>query len=220
MGADQPLVRWDWIAAHLGSIGQRTLEHVWLTCIAVGVGFAISFVLALLVWRYRKAYGPVTGVAGILYTIPSLALFAALVPFTGITVLTAEIPLVSYTILILVRNTVAGLAAVPEEMREAATGMGYTGWQRMWRVELPLALPVIVTGLRVATVSTIGLVTVAGLVGQGGLGALIYEGLEAFFATKVYVGAVVSVALAIAADLGFLGLQALATPWARAQRAS
>lgn len=217
MVADQPPVRWDWIADHLGLIGQRTLEHVWLTVLAVAIGFAISFALALVAWRYRRSFGPITAAAGILYTIPSLALFAALVPYTGISVLTAEIPLVSYTLLILVRNTVAGLDSVPADAREAAIGMGYTDWQRLWHVELPLAVPIIIAGLRVATVSTIGLVTVAALVGQGGLGALINEGLQAFFATKVYVGAGLSVALAVAADLAFVRLQSLATPWARAR---
>lgn len=217
MTPGEPLVRWDWITDHLGQIGDRTLEHLYLTVIAVAVGFAISFVLSLWVMRNDRLYGAVTGFSGIVYTVPSLALFAALVPITGISVLTAEIPLVGYTLLILVRNTVAGLQGVPGEIREAATGMGYTRAQQLWRVELPLALPVIVAGLRIATVSTIGLITVAALVGQGGLGVFINEGLSGFFATKVYVGATISVALAILADLLFIAIQRAATPWARAR---
>src|SRR3990172_3299704 len=157
---------WDWIASHLTDIAAATRDHVVLTIIAVGVGFAISFALALLIHRDRRAYAPVTAVAGLLYTIPIL------VPITGLSVLTAEIGLVSYTLLILVRNIVAGLDAVPPEAREAAAGMGYSALGRLLRVELPLALPVIVAGLRIATVTTIGLVMVTALIGEGGLGQL------------------------------------------------
>ena len=158
-----------------------------------------------------------TAVDGTLYTIPRLALFSLLIPFTGISVLTAEIALVSYTILILVRNIVAGLDGVPPEIREAAEAMGYTRVQRLWRVELPLAIPVIVAGLRIATVTTIGLVTVAALIGQGGLGKLIDQGLRQFFPTRVIVGAVLSVLVAVVADALFVALQRLLTPWARAR---
>ena len=147
----------------------------------MGVGFAISFGLSLLVVRWRRAYGPVTAVGGILYTIPSLALFAALVPITGLTVVSAEIALVSYTILILVRNIITGIDGVPVDAREAADGMGFTRAGRLFRVDLPLASPVIVAGLRIATVTTIGLVTVSALIGQGGLGRLINEGLRTSF---------------------------------------
>ena len=217
MTADEPLIRWEWIATHLDDIAQRLVEHLWLTFLAVSIGFVISFALALLVLRYRRAYAPVTAVAGTLYTIPSLALFSLLIPFTGISVLTAEIALVSYTILILVRNIVAGLDGVPPEIREAAEAMGYTRVQRLWRVELPLAIPVIVAGLRIATVTTIGLVTVAALIGQGGLGKLIDQGLRQFFPTRVIVGAVLSVLVAVVADALFVALQRLLTPWARAR---
>src|SRR3989304_1143425 len=134
---------WDWIASHLTDIAAATRDHVVLTIIAVGVGFAISFALALLIHRDRRAYAPVTAVAGLLYTIPSLALFAILVPITGLSVLTAEIGLVSYTLLILVRNIVAGLDAVPPEAREAAAGMGYSALGRLLRVGVPLGVPAI-----------------------------------------------------------------------------
>ena len=212
----EPLIRWTWITDNLDTIAERATQHLQLTALAVTVGFAISFALALLAVRWRRAYAPITAAAGVLYTIPSIALFAALVPFTGIGVLTPLIPLVLYTLLILVRNIVAGLDGVPPEIREAAEAMGYGRWRRLWAVELPLAVPLIAAGLRIATVSTIGLVTIAALVGQGGLGALIQEGLRSFFATKIYVGAVLSVALALAADVAFVLLQRRATPWARA----
>jgi osmoprotectant transport system permease protein len=212
-----PLVDWNWIATHLDDVWQRLVEHVWLALLAVAIGFAISFVLGIWSSRNGRVYAAVTAVAGIIYTIPSLALFAALIPFTGLSPLTAEIALVGYTLLILVRNIVAGLDGVPREIREAAEGMGFTAWQRLWRVELPLAIPVIVAGLRIATVSTIGLMTVAAIIGQGGLGVFILEGLNSFFPTKVYLGAVLSVALAIAADVAFLQLQRRLTPWSAAR---
>src|SRR5690606_3871070 len=123
-------------------------------------------------------YGPITWIGSVLYTIPSLALFGLLIPFTGLGLLTAEIALVSYTILIFVRNIVAGLDGVPRSVLEAADGMGYTRWRRLWQVELPLALPTIVAGIRIATVTVIGLVTLTALIGSGGYGALIDDGLS------------------------------------------
>jgi osmoprotectant transport system permease protein len=214
---------WAWIVRNLDEIGQRTLDHVLLTVLAVGIGFSISFVLALAIRRRRALHGPIVAVAGILYAIPSLALFALLVPFTGVqNPLTAEIALVSYTILILVRNILAGLDGVPPDVLEAADGMGFTPMQRLWRVELPIALPVIVAGLRIATVTTVGLVTVTALIGLGGLGYLIVNiGLQRFFMTAVIVGSLGALLLAIVADVGFVSLQRLLTPWAerRAARA-
>jgi osmoprotectant transport system permease protein len=152
----------------------------------------------------------------VLYTIPSLALFALLVPLTGLTVLTAEIGLVSYTLFILIRNVVGGLQSVPADVRDVAIGMGYTPRQLLWQVELPLALPVIIAGLRVATVTTIGLTTVTALIGQGGLGYFILEGIQRFFGTPLIVGSVLSVALAVAADALLALVQRQATPWTRA----
>lgn len=207
---------WGWIVRNLDEIGQRTFEHVLLTVVAVVIGFAISFGLALLIRRLSWLEGPIIGVSGVLYAIPSLALFAFLVPFTGIqNPLTAEIALVSYTILILLRNILAGLQAVPREVIEAADGMGYTPAQRLWRVELPVALPVIVAGLRIATVTIIGLVTVTALIGLGGLGYLIVDvGYRRFFLTATIVGSVGAVLLAVLADRGFVLLQHALTPWA------
>jgi osmoprotectant transport system permease protein len=154
-------------------------------------------------------------VTGTLYTIPSLALFALLIPYTGLTILTAEIGLVSYTLLILIRNIVRGVRGVPADVREAAVGMGYAPGEVLWRIELPLALAVIIAGVRLATISTIGLVTVTSLIGQGGFGFLILIGIQRFFTTELIAGAVLSVALAIVADALLVLLQRRLTPWAR-----
>ena len=214
MIAAEPLIRWDWVGRHLGDIGDRLLQHLWLTAIAIGVGFAISLVLAAIALRWRFTYAPITWVGGILYTIPSLALFALLVPWTGLSTTTAEIGLVSYTLLILVRNIVAGIDSVPDSVKEAALGMGYGRWRLLTRVEFPLALPVIVAGLRIATVTVVGLVTVTAFIGQGGLGFFILDGLQRFFNTPLIVGSVLSIALAAVLDLLLLGIERLLTPWA------
>ena len=212
------MIDWTWIGRNLDDIGEALAQHAQLTFIAVGVGLLLSFAGALLIYRWRRLYGPVAGFAGFLYTIPSLALFAFLVPFTGLSLLTAEIGLVGYTLLILIRNIVAGLDGVAPDIREAAQGMGYSPWQRLWRVELPLALPVIVAGIRIATVTTIGLVMVTALIGQGGLGQLMLRGFNRGFPTAIYVGDAVSVAFALVADLLLLLAQRAATPWSRAAR--
>jgi osmoprotectant transport system permease protein len=213
------LFRWSWVVDNLDDIFARSWEHVFLTVVAVGIGFAISFPLGVYAHRHRRVYGPIAAVAGILYTIPSLALFAMLVPFTGLSTTTAEIGLVGYTLLILIRNTVAGLQGVPDDAREAALGMGYSRRQLLWKVEVPLALPVIVAGLRIATVTVIGLVTVTALIGKGGLGHFILLGLERFFSTATILGAVLSVVLAIVADRLLALGERLLTPWARKARA-
>jgi osmoprotectant transport system permease protein len=211
----EPLVRWDWLASHAVEIGERLAEHLELTFIAVAVGLVIAFALSLLALRVPRLYPPITGVTGILYTIPSLALFAFLVPYTGLSVLTAEIGLVSYTLLILIRNIVGGIRGVPTEVRDAALGMGYTTRQILWRIELPLALGVIFAGIRVATITTIGLVTVTALIGEGGLGYFILLGIQLFFSTPLVVGAVGSVLLAILLDGGLVLVQRALTPWSR-----
>jgi len=213
--AAEPLVRWDWIFSHGSEIWSRFVQHVQLTVIAVGLGLAISFPLAVLSYRHRVLYAPITWVTGLMYTIPSIALYVLLLPITGLSTTTAEIALVTYTLLILIRNTVVGLSGVPEDVKEAARGMGYTSRQLLWRVEVPLALPTIVAGIRIATVSTIGLVTVAALIGRGGLGQFILEGLQTFFNTEIFLGAILSVALALVADGALLGAQKMLTPWSR-----
>lgn len=208
-----------WVLDNLDLIGSLLLEHLYLTGLAVGIGLLLSFGLALLVRRLPISYGPVLGVTGTLYSIPSLALFALLTPITGIgTVLTAEIALVGYTLLILVRNIVEGLRGVPADAIEAASGMGYTPTQRLLRIELPLAVPVIMAGVRIATVTTIGLVTVTALIGLGGLGYLIVTiGINrgSFGATATLTGIVLAVGIAVIADLLLQALQHWLTPWAR-----
>jgi osmoprotectant transport system permease protein len=208
-----PWVRWDWVHNHGRDIVAATRQHVELTLIAVAIGLAISFPLALIARRWRRTTGPILGFTGALFTIPSLALFALLVPFTGLSRTTAEVGLVICTLLILVRNIVAGLDGVPDDVREAAHGMGFRPAGQLLRVELPLAVPVIVAGIRIATVTTIGLVTVTGLIGQGGLGAFIVEGINRDFRTPLVVGSVGSIALAVVADVALAGATRLLAPW-------
>jgi osmoprotectant transport system permease protein len=211
-------VWWDWVDDHYDDIWQRTLEHLRLAGLALVIGFAISLVLALIALRFRRTYAPITWVTGILYTIPSLALFAFLVPITGLGTLTAEIGLVGYTLLILVRNIVAGVDGVPASVKEAADGMGYTSWRRIGAVDLRLATPTIIAGLRIAAVTTVGLVTITALVGAGGYGVLIDDGLGRRFNTPIVVGATLSIAMAVAFDLALLGTERALTPWARRSR--
>jgi osmoprotectant transport system permease protein len=216
MRPGEPLILWPWVFSHVPDIGQRVVEHLELTAIAVSVGFVLAFVMSLAIRQLPVLYGPVTWVTGVLYTIPSLALFALLIPFTGLSVVTAEIGLVSYTLLILVRNIVGGLRAVPADVREAAIGMGYSRWQLLWRIELPLALVVIIAGVRVAVVTTIGLTTVTAVIGQGGLGFLILQGIQQFFATPLMIGALLSVVLGVVLDGLLVLVQRQVTPWTRA----
>lgn len=219
MQPGKPLIDWTWIVEHLDDIWESVFQHLQLTIIPLAIGFVLSMVLAIWAVRQPRAYGPVTALTGILYTIPSLAAFALLRPITGLSLLTAIIPLTTYTLLILVRNIVAGFNAVPADVLEAAEGMGYTRQQRLIRIELPLAIPLMLAGLRLASVTTIGLATVVAVLGSsfGGLGQLITEGLQTFFPTKYLLGAVLSVALAIGADIMFVQFERLVTPWARAR---
>src|SRR6266853_3505145 len=212
---EDPWIRWSWISGHADVITAALIQHIQLPLIAVVVGLLIAVPLGLLAWRSRVFRGPIFSLTGILYTIPSLALFSLLLPFTGLTIWTAEIGLIGYTLLILIRNIVVGLNAVPDEVREAARGMGFRPLAELVRIDVPLAVPAIVAGLRIATVTTIGLVTVTALIGEGGLGSLIYDGLLRDFKTPLVVGTVLSVALAFAADLSLAGAQRLITPWSR-----
>ena len=212
-------IRWDWIADNVDVILLAIWQHMILVVVPLAVGFAISFGLAI--WAVRKpvVYGPVTAVTGILYTIPSLAAFALLVPIFGFSMLVAFIPLTTYTLLILFRNIVAGFQGVPGEVLEAADGMGYRRRERLLRVELPLAVPLMITGVRLAAVTLIGLATVASILGSsfGGLGQLITEGLQTFFPTKYVLGGVLSVLLALVVDLVLVRVERIATPWSRAR---
>ena len=189
-----------------------------MTVIAVGIGFAISLCAALLAHRLRHIERPFALASAVIYTIPSLALFQLLVPVTGLTVTTVEIALVGYTLLILFRNILAGLRSAPPEVLEAARGMGLTRTQTLFRVELPLALPAIVAGLRVAVVSTIALATVAAFVVSQGLGVPILGALPLNFKTEIIAAGALAVGLAILADGLLVLVQRLFTPWAHARR--
>ena len=218
MSEGAPFFRLDWVVDNLDMLAQRTAEHVVLTLVAVVVGCLVALPVTLLIHRRRRLIGPVLGFAGVLYAIPSLALFAVLIPVTGIGTLTAEIALVSYTLLILIRNGLAGLDGVAEDVVEAAAGMGHTRAQQLWRVEIPLATPVIIAGIRLATVTTIGLVAVTALIGQGGLGFVIITiGINRFFPTAIVVGVGLSILLAVVADRGLVVAERAMTPWARAR---
>ena len=211
-----------WLGRNLDELALRTLDHVVMTVLAVGIGSIISFALALLIRRRRALHGPIVAISGTLYAIPSLALFAILIPFTGPkSLLAAEIALVSYTILILVRNFLAGFDGVPPDVLESADGMGFTSSQRLWRVELPIALPVIVAGIRIATVTVIGLVTVTALIGLGGLGYVIIDlGYRRFNLTATVAGTIGAILLAVLADRAFVLLQRALTPWAARRTAT
>lgn len=207
----------DWVRQHWhDTLEPALVQHVELAAIAIGIGFAIAFALALAGFRYRLLDPPIGLAADFLYTIPSLALFQLLVPVTGISVTTVEIALVSYTLLILYRNMIEGLRGVPPEMIEVARGSGFTRIQTFTRVELPLALPAILAGLRVATVSTISIATVASFVIAKGLGSPIFIALEQdVFKTEIFTAGGLVVALALVADGLLVLLQRRLTPWMR-----
>lgn len=209
----------DWIVENLDKYWAPLLEHVFLTVVSVGIGFAIAFSLALLAHRRRWLTGPIVGVTGALYTVPSVAAFFLLLPITGRGNLTAIVALTAYTLLILFRNITTGLRNVPEEARDAATGMGLTVRQTLWRVELPLAVPEILAGLRIAMTTTVGLATLAFFAGGGGLGEQIYSERAGtggiFFQSNVVVAGGLAILLAAIGDLIVLAFQRWATPWRR-----
>jgi osmoprotectant transport system permease protein len=215
LASSQPWIQWSWVRRHPGQLVHAVWEHLFLTFLAVGIGLLIALPLAVLVYRFRKTEAPILGVTGAIYTIPSLALLGFLVPITGLGTTTAEIALVGYTLLILVRNTVTGLNGVPRDVTEAARGMGFSRRRQLLKVEFPLAVPAIMAGIRVATVTTIGLVTITALIGAGGLGRLINDGLINDFRTETVLGAALSVVLAMVIDGALLGVERAITPWAR-----
>jgi osmoprotectant transport system permease protein len=208
-----------WVADNLDQIAERIGQHLVLTIFPLLIGIVIALVLAVIAIRRPRTYSPVTAITGLLYTIPSLAAFAVLRPIFGLTLVTAFIPLVTYTLLILFRNFTAGFYSVPAEILEAAEGMGYTRRERLRRVELPLAVPLIMAGIRLASVTTIGLATVVAVLGDsfGGLGQLITEGIQTFFPTKYLLGGFLSVALAILVDVLLVWIEKRLTPWAHAK---
>lgn len=207
---------WEWLQLNTDQIWRRGIEHLQLTGIAIGFGLVISIILSVIALRYRPAFRPITLAAGVAFTIPSIALFPALVPYTGLTVTTATIGLTLYTLLILVRNIIAGIEGVPAEVVEAAQGMGYRRNRLFLEVELPLALPVIIAGIRIATVTTIGLVTITGLIGYGGFGFFIFDGLRSnFYVPKLLVGALAPMAMSLLADAILQLVERALTPWSR-----
>jgi osmoprotectant transport system permease protein len=216
----QPFFRVDWVLENADVLARRIGEQLVITGIAIVVGFLLSFGVALLVRRYPRLYAPVLAATGLFYSIPSIALFVLLIPITGLSLLTAEIALVGYAMVILVRNIVIALRSVPPEVLEAADGMGYTPTQRLWRVEVPIAVPIIVAGLRIATVTIMGLVTIATLIGMGGLGYLIVNiGIKQRFPTATLSGVVLVVILSVVIDAALLFGQRRLTPWSTARGA-
>jgi osmoprotectant transport system permease protein len=209
----------DWIVDHFDRYTDPLLQHVFLTVVAVGCGFVIAFALALLARRQRWLIGPIVGITGVLYTLPSLALFFLLLPITGRGNTTALIALTAYTLQIIFRNIITGLENVPADARDAGLGMGLTDRQLLWRVELPLAIPDIVAGLRIASTTTVGLATLAVFAGAGGLGSQIISGSNITFKTGVVAAGGLAVLLALALDVVLLATQRLLTPWRRARAA-
>jgi osmoprotectant transport system permease protein len=208
----------DWIVDNFDRYVDPFGQHVVLTLVSLGIGFVISFGLALLAHRRRWLVGPITQITGILYTLPSLAVFFLLLPITGRGSLTAIIALVSYSLLIIFRNVMTGLDNVPDEAKDAGRGMGLTERQLLWRVELPLALPEIMAGLRIAATTTVGLATLAFFAGAGGLGEQIFADIN--FKSNVVVAGGLAVLLAAVLDGLILLAQRAATPWARARAAT
>jgi osmoprotectant transport system permease protein len=207
----------NWISDNFDRYLSPLAQHVYLTLVSVAIGFAIAFVLALLAYRRRWLIGPIVQVTGVLYTLPSVAVFFLLLPITGRGDTTAIVALVAYSLLILFRNFIAGFENVPSETRDAGRGMGLTPNQLLWRVELPLALPEIMAGLRVATTTTVGLASLAFLAGAGGLGEALFDDIA--FRSNVLVAGGLALLLAVVLDLAILGVQKLITPWTRAVRA-
>ncbi len=203
----------DWIADNIDKYWTPLGEHVYLTVVSLAIGFAIAFGLALLAHRRRWLVAPIVQITGILYTLPSLAVFFLLLPITGRGNTTAIIALVAYTLLILFRNFIAGFENVPSETRDAGRGMGLTERQLLWRVELPLAVPEILAGLRIAITTTVGLATLAFFAGAGGLGQEIYADIN--FKSNVVTAGGLAVLLAAVLDVFVLGFQRLVTPWRR-----
>ena len=209
----------DWVRDNWSEVLQPALlEHIQLTLVAVAVGFVLSMATAILTHRFRLLERPLGTFSAIVYTIPSLALFQLLVPVTGLTVTTVEVALVGYTLLILYRNILEGLRSVPPEVLEAARGMGLSRRQTLWRIELPLAIPATMAGLRIAVVSTIALATVAALVIPKGLGYPIFLALREAFNTEIIVAGALAVGLALVADALLVLAERALTPWSRARR--
>jgi len=210
-----PWLSWDYVQTNWADISEALSQHISLTIQAVVIAFAIALPLAMLAHSRPRLAGPILGVSGVLYTIPSLALFAILAPFTGIGRTTVLIGLVAYALLVLVRNILVGLQGVDPEVTDAARGLGYGPARVLWTVELPTALPAIVVGLRLATVTTVALVTIGVVVGFGGLGQLMFRGFSSDYHAEVMTATLLCLAIALVADLLLAVAGRLATPWVR-----
>jgi osmoprotectant transport system permease protein len=196
-----------YIANHPGEVAWRLLQHLEITALALAVALVIALPLGVAAARNTRLRGPLLGVLGVIYTLPSLAVFALLIPAFGLGLVTTEIALVAYAQMILVRSVVTGLLGVPPTLSEAARGLGMTAWQTLYRVELPQALPVILGGVRLATVATISIATLAGKIDAGGIGTLLFAGLDNDDPNRIFAGSAAAAALAIAADLGLRGFE-------------
>lgn len=218
---DNPWISWRYLTSNTDRIVSALTEHVALTAQAMLVAALIGIPLAILAYWFRPLTGSILAGAGVLYTIPALAVFAFIAPYLGVGARTVVVPLVLYALLMIIRNTLTGLIQVPAEVRDAARGMGYGRFGQLVRIDLPLALPGILTGLRLATVATVAMTTIGVVVGHGGLGQLILGGFRNnFFRAEILTGAVLCVALALVLDLLLLGAGRLATPWARRRGAA
>jgi osmoprotectant transport system permease protein len=223
LGLEEPkLIDWEWISENFfEDIVPAIQGHIFLSFVSVAIALAISLPVGVLAARYRKIYAPVTFLTGILYAVPSLAMFSILITVPGIVIgpTPVIIALVAYSLLILIRNVVTGIDSVPAETIDAARGMGLTNRQILFGVQLPLALPVIVAGIRIATVTIIGIATIGAYIAGGGLGKLIFDGINRNFPTMIIAGAVLATLLAILADVLLLGLERYLRPWAHQRRA-
>ncbi len=208
-----------WVVDNFDRYTDPLAQHLYLVAVSVAIGFVIAFALALIARRRRWLVGPIVGLTGVLYTLPSLALFFLLLPITGRGSTTAIIALTAYTLQIIFRNIILGLQNVPAEARDAGRGVGLTERQLLWRVELPLAIPDIIAGLRIATTSTVGLATLAVFAGAGGLGEQIVTGSNITFKTGVVAAGGLAILLAFALDVILLVVQRALTPWRRVQAA-
>jgi osmoprotectant transport system permease protein len=217
----EPLIRWEWIGDHTGELGQLSADHLKLALVPVLLGLLIAIPLGVLCARWPVLYPPTVAGANILYAIPSIALFMLFIQYTGLfSDWTLMLPLTLFTLSVLVPNVVDGLRSVPEPVRQAATAMGFGGLRRLVQVELPIAVPVVIAGARVASVASISLVSVGVLIGNGGLGQLFIDGYSRNFPTPIVVGSVTIIILALASDGLLVAAQRLLTPWARARRAT
>jgi osmoprotectant transport system permease protein len=211
--SDEPFIRWGWLADHKDLLWQRAVQHIQLTVVSVALGLVFAGVLAALIRRWRWTGGPITVVVTLLYAIPSIALFAALLPILGTGIIVPTVALTTYSLVVLTPFLVEAFDGVPLATVDAASGMGFTSTQRFFRVELPLAMPTLIGGIRIATVTVIGLVTVGGLFDLGGFGNLIDDGLTRDFPTLIVVGVVGSVVFALLADLSLVALGHALSPW-------